>query len=150
MNIHHVSQLSGLSRGQINQLISRHGYTPHAKPQNGEARSFTKADAFDLVVAGRLARLGLGQAWIAEALAALPIPQVDPNTFEQIEVFPGRRKFSHEGASAVLVIDCNEAGNFTAEFAAASDLPRILARTHVAVVLNADDIANTIEQLADR
>ncbi|WP_336801742.1 hypothetical protein [Kaistia sp. MMO-174] len=71
LTIHDVVALSGLSRAQIDLLISRHGVAVRGRAAPGEGRRFVKADALRFAIAGELARLGLNQPRISDALASL-------------------------------------------------------------------------------
>jgi DNA-binding transcriptional MerR regulator len=77
MDIHAIVKLSGLSRDQINQLVSRYGVVVRGRSDPGSARRFTPSDAFALIVAGMLYRIGFTMIGIRDALAMMPMPVLD-------------------------------------------------------------------------
>src|SRR5690606_20577858 len=106
-------RLSSLSRGQINQLISRYGVGVHGRAIQGGARNFTPADAFAFCVAGRASALGVDMPTIRDIIACLPIPALDPSTFEQREIFPG-----YSRSCKVFFVVTERDGEFRGEFVA--------------------------------
>lgn len=140
MDISSVSRISGLTRGQIDQAISRWTITPHARSEPGKPRRFTAADCFKFAVVGELHRMGLAWPAIREAVwAATLTPEVDPETFEQIEIFPGASRF----VEAVLVIrNFNQDELPEARFVERADLPKI--GSEATIVLPASKIASRI------
>lgn len=141
MNIHTVSELSGLSRGQIDQLISRWGVTPHGKARPGGAREFTLADCFAFCVAGHAARMGVSQPGIRDIIGALPMPKLSRDTFEQVEVFPGRAVMRN----AWLVVAAGDDGELRGEFVEASQLKSVAGAS---MIFPASQIAAAIEEAA--
>jgi hypothetical protein len=75
MNIHQITGLSGLTRDQVNTLISRFGVTVWGRNEPGGARAFTTGDAFTFALAGMLERAGFSMSGIRYALAGLPFPR---------------------------------------------------------------------------
>lgn len=148
MKIQNLSTMSGLTRGQIDQLISRHGIELHSKPPAGAARNFTPADSFLISLAGELHRVGLRNKEIASAVASI-IPEVDPNTFRQTEIYPGRASLEAAGEPVFAIIVKGKDGNTVTEFSRQSDLYRKLGEigAGTGIVVSASLIANTIEQL---
>lgn len=107
MNIHEVARLSGLSKIQVEQAISRWLITPQRRSPSGHARQFCKADVFMFMIAGEAHRMGLGWPGVRDVvLSACGVVEINPDTDEPIHVFPGAPHF----ADAVLVLS-----NFTSE-----------------------------------
>lgn len=142
MNIHDVCLLSGLTRGQINQLISRWRVTPHYQKSvaAGSARRFTSADVFNFCIAGRATAIGLDGPTIRDIVASLPIPRVDPDTFEQIEIFPGYRA----DRNMVLVVAKDKDG-FCSSFVSASKSSTVMDGG-TKIVFEASKIAREIAE----
>lgn len=59
MDISSVSRISGLTRGQIDQAISRWAITPQSKSARGTARRFSPSDVFAFAIVGELKRIDL-------------------------------------------------------------------------------------------
>jgi hypothetical protein len=76
MNIHQIIDVSGLTRDQVNTLISRFGVHVWGRNSPGGARDFTTADAFTFALAGILDRAGFSMSGIRYALAGLPFSRL--------------------------------------------------------------------------
>jgi len=99
LTIHDIVSLSGLTRAQINLLISRYGVGVWGRADSGEGRNFEPVDAFNFCVAGALYRLGLRQPKIRTALGAMPLVRLDGTT-GQPAAFP---ECAGVAANSVLV-----------------------------------------------
>lgn len=140
MDIHKLSDLSGLTRGQINQMISRWSVAVHGQVR-GTVRDFTSADAFNFRIAGLASHMGLSMPEIRDLIASMPMPRVDPNTFEQIETFPGREKLPED----VLLVVQRKGEMFACQFIAPEKLGAIINRAPAALVFQAGRIADELE-----
>lgn len=141
MRIQQVEVLTGLTRGQINQLISRYGVLVHGGHKPGSARDFTPADVFGFCIAGRAAALGVNMPTIRWIVASLPMPVVDPSTFHQREIFPGYRR----DRELLLVVTESE-GNFNSHFVSPDKVHLAVAKdAEAALVFPASKIAREIE-----
>jgi hypothetical protein len=148
MKINEVSVMSGLSRGQIDQLISRHRIHLHAKPRFGAAREFTPADAFMIALAGQLRAMGVKNENISSAVASI-MPRVDPDTFEQLEIYPDRAALEAAGEPVYALVAKNEQDEMATEFVRQSNLDKELRKLGrgAGIVVCASLIASTIERL---
>jgi len=142
LNIRDVARLAGLSTKQIDLAINRWSVTPHFKKvAPGSPREFTKADTFVFCIAGELVRMGLSWPAIREIIwSATTMVEVNPTTFEQLQIFPGASRF----VEAVLVVR-----NFSAdELPEATLIERDELRkigSDAAIILPASRIARRIE-----
>lgn len=93
MNIHQLATLTGLTRGQIHQCLSRYNIPLGAKGRPGVARSFSKAEVFSFCVAGGMRRMGIKWPAIKRYIAVLPCAKLD-------EAFPSQHSF----AEAMLIL----------------------------------------------
>ena len=146
MDIHTLSDLSGLTRGQINQLVSRWSVAVHGQ-MRGTVRDFTSADAFNFCIAGLASRIGLTMPEIRDIIAAMPMPRIDPNTFAQVETFPGRAKLPDD----VLLVVQRKGEMFSCRFIVPDKLGAIINKAPAALVFQAGRIADDVEAAnADR
>lgn len=149
MHIQKVVDLSGLSRGQINQLISRHGIGVHGRllrteVHEGAARDFTPADAFAFCIGGRAAALGCNMTTVRDLIISFPIPAVDPATFRQRAIFDGyRRDVVH------LLVAKQVAGEWVSKIVLPEKVYDATKKAPVALVFPATEIARAIEDVCD-
>jgi DNA-binding transcriptional MerR regulator len=79
-SIHDAIKVSGLTRGQIDQSISRHGFPVHAGTvAPGQERRFSRHDIFWLSAIRRL--IGHGIRWAAIPLLLEDVGAVQPTRF---------------------------------------------------------------------
>ena len=142
MNIHQIAHLSGLSRSQIDILISRHGIVPQGGNERGKHREFTKADAFDFAVIGEITRFGL-----ANADAVLAVSSIIRRTLNDgsQEVFSHQTDFDPD-ESVFLLITRDQ--HIEPHFVGGEALTIALKRLNPALVLNATKIAREVEAAA--
>lgn len=140
MDIHTISDLSGLSRGQINQLISRWSIDVYGRVY-GTARDFTSADAFNFCIAGLASRIGLSMPEIRDLIAAMPMPRRKSSTFQQAETFPGRSVMPDD----VLMVVLRKDDTFSCTFVAPEKLGTIINRAPSALIFQAGRIAEEVE-----
>jgi len=151
MKILTLSTMSGLTRGQIDQFISRYGIHVHAQPRFGAAREFTPADAFMINLAGQLRAMRVNNQDIASAVGSI-VPRVDPHTFEQLEIYPERAELEATGEPVYAVVTKVSEGDtkkMIATFVRQSDLDKELLKlgAGASIVVCASLIADTIERL---
>jgi hypothetical protein len=142
-----VVETSGLTSGQVDQLISRWGVEPDG-PRVGATRLFYETDLFVFIVAGELARLGLDQKSIAHAVHSLPLLPRDPESFAPQATYanPGQaiclvflpRGDSKEFSATGHFVPKDVVGQVFGAFASCG-----------AIVLDAGAIAARIEQAPD-
>lgn len=150
MRIQQVVDLSNLTRGQINQLISRHGLGVHGhllanEVVEGGARNFTPADCFAFCVGGRAAAMmGCDMTTVRDIICSLPMPAINPATFRQREIFPGYRRED----DLLLVVRCT-GGEFDAVFVTGDKLHTATKNALAALVFPASKMARAIEDAAD-
>jgi len=135
-----VARLSGLSTGQIDQLISRWGVGLWMGSTRGSSRKFLAVDAFKFMIAGELHRLGIDQRTVRDMLASL-LPD-SQNLTEEPPTFPHQRQdgprqfvviFTHNQAFASIVVDGEALGRALAA-----------RKTAGAIVLDATAMAERI------
>ena len=143
LNIHDICRLSGLSRVQVEQAISRWLITPHHKSAPGQARRFTQGDAFAFCLAGELHRIGFSWPAIRDVYAVLPFPEVD-EYFEQVEIFPG---YAQLREAVAVVTNFNTAELPVVRYVERADLSKVGAEP--AIVLPATRIAKLVEAVAN-
>jgi len=144
MDIHAILKISGLTRGQVDQLISRYSFQPQGSSRSGLGRTFTKADAFKFAAAGELSRLGLNQPTIANALSY--VEKIDRATFEQLETFPGCSEFSLRAETAFLAVSLDRNGEHLPWFLSSIQLSELISQELSIVVVNATAIAERVEK----
>jgi hypothetical protein len=81
-----ISQISGLSTGQIEQAISRNRLQLQGEGRPGRARQFSPMDAFMICILGELRRLGLDWKCIVGS-TAFPWPIDDLFKIDKMEFF---------------------------------------------------------------
>lgn len=82
--------MSRLTRGQIDQLISRYGLALYGTRGLNRERRFNATDMFNLMVAGQLHELGLTMPAIRDVLLfALGLYAWDNATDQPAETYPG-------------------------------------------------------------
>ena len=83
--------MSGLTRGQIDQLISRHGYAVYGSRGARRERYFNATDMFNLMLAGALHDLGMSMPGIRDVLlVALGLYAWDTDADQPAEIYPGQ------------------------------------------------------------
>jgi hypothetical protein len=138
VDIHTLSKISGLSRAQIDILISRHGMTPQAKTRQGARRDFTSTDGFRFALAARLITIGLSND--RATLATVFANRINSDDMTG-ECYPGRTALEAEGATIFYVLPTN--GDF--EFVREERLTVALKRLGPCVVVDASAIANIVD-----
>ncbi len=144
--IDEVSKLSGLSRGQIEQLISRYGViSPWCKVLPGNAREFLPADVFLFVMAGELYRLGLNQATIRDIFASLPFHKLDP-VGAPVEVFGGQA--ATNGRVFWIIAATSEGPEFVQAVFDAEAIGRVIIARKLSspIIIDATEIAARIDR----
>jgi hypothetical protein len=145
--ISEVAELTGLSRGQIEQLISRHGIPVWARAEPGKAREFLPVDVFTFMLIGELDRLHVGHASISGIIASLNPYKLDPASGLPIEIFPGESK----AKDRVLWIIANVGdGAEFVEAIPAEALHRELARRKILspIIIDVTSIAALLREAA--
>lgn len=140
MDIHTLIRLSGLTRGQINQLISRWSVDVYGSIY-GKGREFTAADGFNFCVAGLASRMGLTMPEISRIIEAMPMPRRKSSTFQQAETFPGRSVMPDD----VLMVIQRKDDAFSCTFIAPEKLGAVLNKAPAALVFQAGRIAIEVE-----
>lgn len=139
-------RVSGLTKYQIDQFISRYGFAPYGKAHIGAAREFHPADVFDLVLAGQLHRMGFSQPTVRDFLAVQPFRSEGPDG-APAELFAG------EGISGepkfIVAIAGGEDGFEEANIVYGSQIGTWLTAKGAegAVVINASAIADLVRKM---
>ncbi|GHD07686.1 MerR family transcriptional regulator [Tianweitania populi] len=102
MNVHQVIELSGLSRAQIDLLISRHGYTPQGNVV-GRGRQYAPVDAFTLKLIAVLLEHGFSNDHAVQA-TSFPVLQ---DSLGPAELYPLREQREAEGQRSFFVISAD-------------------------------------------
>ncbi len=77
VQIRDASAISGLSRVQINHLVSAYGFALSSTERRGEARRFSETDLMRLALAERLARVGIPWPVVVSIDAEMPMAAYD-------------------------------------------------------------------------
>ncbi len=141
MNIHAVSEITGLSRAQIDLLISRHGYAPYGKAVRGKGREFVPADAFDLAIIAQLRACGLSNEDAVAAATGALLREVD-NDFMPSCLIPSYLGEIDQKEIAYLIFTAPE---MEADLVREAELNGHLSRADASIAINVTKIIKKIE-----
>jgi hypothetical protein len=124
MNIHDVIEISGLTRGQINQLLSRSGVFVFGPVLPGKIRIFTGADTLKFAESGELSRLGFDAPAIAKIWHCIRgrALAVDPYSFAPLEIFPGEKSVDGDDVFLLIVKDQSQHFGFSVDYKTSDEL----------------------------
>lgn len=139
MNIHDICRITGLTRGQIDQAISRLGVPIWQPFERGTARQFAPVDAFNFTVLAKLLECGLDHLTARDLLFALPFHRLGQDGMPI-----GLHGLELKGAPRTFAVFCRENGRWVCHFL--EDLANSSVRigTEPAIVLDVTVIAQRI------
>jgi len=100
-----ISDLTGLSRSQVDQMISRHGFKPtQAALESGAARRFSRADAIRYCLISALREIGLPWETVREVDndSGFANQIFNPRSTDALDDYPNEK--SYEDKSNLLFV----------------------------------------------
>lgn len=141
-----VVRLSGLTRGQIDQLISRYSvFAPWSKSRPGKPREWLETDVFTLCLVGYLNRLGMNHSLIGEVLASTPPTKLDADRETPIEMF-GDQSLAGNRQTFWIFADRGDGCTFVATAHDLKAVPRVFSAHKIsgAIVIDVSALAAKI------